>query len=383
MTARAAIGVLALAICVLADVGVAAERKERAVKKRRILYNSDGSNIFTDKGDRMTLETLRSFVDEVAGMQVDTFLLCQGSQTFYYPTSVSERFGEGAPPEVRARWSPRLCLRVGNIERLLKQGVEPYHALVSRIHEKGMEAIFTFRLNEAHTVPLDAPHVSAFWREHPEWRLDASTPQPNVWGPKGARRMSMNFAIPEVRARRLAEMREALRLHDYDGLELDFQRWPYYFKPREIHKNIPTMTQFVRDVRRMADECGRLRGRPFVLGVRVLRTIAKSRAIGLDPATWAKEGLIDFLTASRFLHNNEGRLAVKEFKGAIPDIPIYGCIEFTANVDEYRGEARKLWADGVDGIYMFNFFCARQVKKPFEPPFFLLEELGDPKTIKP
>jgi hypothetical protein len=57
--------------------------------------------------------------------------------------------------------------------------------------------------------------------------------------------------------------------------------------------------------------------------------------------------------------------------------------KYTASADEYRREARTLWADGVDGIYLFNFFCSREEEKPLQPPFFLLNELGDPKTLQP
>jgi hypothetical protein len=349
---------------------------------RRILYNSDGTNIFGDKGSDMTVDTLRSFVDEVAGTQVDTFLLCQGGQTFLYPSDVGEYWGEAASPEDRARWSPRQRARVENLERFLHQGIDPFEVLVDRIHQTGMEALLTFRLNEAHTVPAHWPHVSQFWRDRPEWRIDPRDPEKF----RGPRVMSMNFAVPEVRRRRLAEIREGLSNYKFDGLELDFQRWPYYFRHGEIEENVPTMTRFVRDVRRVVDEIAQQRGRPLVLSARVMPTIEQSRAVGLDPVQWNRQGLLDFLTVSRFLHNTEGELNIEGYRQAIPDIPIYGSIEVGmasgvyATPETYRREARRLWDEGVDGIYLFNFFCFRQAGKPI--PFFLLNELGDPATIK-
>jgi hypothetical protein len=44
--------------------------------------------------------------------------------------------------------------------------------------------------------------------------------------------------------------------------------------------------------------------------------------------------------------------------------------------------ARHLWADGADGVYLFNFFTTREWgKEAFEPPFEVLKEIGDPRTV--
>ena len=50
----------------------------------------------------------------------------------------------------------------------------------------------------------------------------------------------------------------------------------------------------------------------------------------------------------------------------------------------YRKGARHLWNEGADGIYLFNFFTTRERgSEAFEPPFSVLREIGDPKTIAP
>ena len=135
----------------------------------------------------------------------------------------------------------------------------------------------------------------------------------------------------------------------------------------------------------MVDSVGQERNRDLLLAARVLPTIEKSRSVGLDPITWAREELIDFLTVSRFLHNTEGPLDVKGYRTELSNTPIYGCIEAGmasgehASPTDYRREARQLWKDGADGIYLFNFFTFRAAGE--EIPFFLLNELGDPATI--
>jgi hypothetical protein len=292
----------------------------------------------------------------------------------YYPGKVVPMIGVGR--QVPEKGGSHLDRIARNLRALVAAGHDPIGLVIDRAREKGLEAFITYRMNEVHdTDKPDSLLLSDFWKQHPEWRVGKG-----AWNDA-----TLNYAIPEVRDHMLARIREVLdRYGDrIDGLELDWQRFPSHFKKGETEKGIPILTEFVRDVRRMADGCAKRRGRPLVLAVRVLPTLARSRAIGLDPVAWAKEGLFDFLTVSRFLHNSEGTLTIADYKKAIPNLPIYGSIEYTKSPDEYRREASKLWADGADGIYLFNFFCSREEAKPFDPPFFLLRELGDLKTIGP
>lgn len=349
---------------------------------RSILYNSDTANIFDDKG-RLDRPTLLSFVDEVADAGADTFLLCQGGQTFYYPSNVGEYAGQGASAKVRETWDASMRNRVENIEHFILQGLDPFTLLSERIKARGMEALFSFRLNEGHTVPVDHPNIANFWREHPEWRLSDADPVPatNRYGADSVRTRLMDFAVPEVRERRLAEMREAMTHYPFDGLEIDFHRWPFYFKPEAIEANVGTMNAFVAATRTMLNEVGREKGVTFTLGVRVPPTLPRCRAIGLDPAEWHRQGLIDFLTPALFFKGKEldGQavpLDIAGFREACPSIPIYGCIGIVEQ-DKYLSEAKFLWQAGADGIYLFNFFCTRQsgYGDPHQPAFPLLKEM--------
>ncbi len=77
---------------------------------------------------------------------------------------------------------------------------------------------------------------------------------------------------------------------------------------------------------------------------------------------------------------NDFPLPIAEFRQRLPaTLPVYASIEVEPDRADYRRIARQLWADGVDGIHLFNFFTTREGGK--EPPFDLLKELGDPQTI--
>jgi hypothetical protein len=256
-----------------------------------------------------------------------------------------------------------------------------------------LEIFVTYRMNEAHTTHIpESAFNTKFWRDHPQWRV----------GTGSYHQSALNYAIPEVRKHMLARLQEICdRYGDrLDGVELDWLRFPVYFKiigggPWPYHevdlKNIPVMTQFMRDVRAITNECGRKRGRPLLLAVRVPPTLALSRLMCLDPATWAKEGLIDFLTVSRFLVDGPrepDELDIAAYRAAIPELPIYGAIQVSGagqrhTAADYRRIARELWAKKFDGIYLFNFFTTREAGAGGkEPTFLLMNELGDPKTIR-
>ena len=279
---------------------------------------------------------------------------------------------------------------------MVAAGHDPIGLVVDRAREKGLEVFITWRLNEIHDVQnAESLIVTKFWRDHPEWRVgkhgDEILPlYKEIIGGNSERAVhpivaswfpgALNFAIPEVRALRLAELRECCERYEIDGLDLDFQRFPIYFPQAAGAQHIAVMSDWVREVRQMTREVGEKRGRPLQLSARILARPEQNRGIGLDPVAWANEGLVDFLVVSHYLRNDFS-LPVKEYRRLVPDsLPLYGSIEVEPSTDTYRDIARKLWEDGADGILLFNFFTSRENRG--EPPFELLSELGDPATIE-
>lgn len=392
-----------LLVFALACQSVSAAESERP---RRFIYNSDGGNIFIDKEPPMQPEDVYTYVDEVADTQVTTFFMCPNfGMPLLYPSAVTEmigtNLGEDRLQEIyevgKIRGKKTTTERgITNLHALVEAGHDPVGLVVDRAREKGLEVFITWRLNEIHDVQNpDSLIVTKFWREHPEWRVGThgdpilplfkeiigGSPEHRVhpivasWFP-GA----LNFAIPEVRALRLAELRECCERFDMDGLDLDFQRFPIYFPQDEGDKHVAVMTDWVRSVREMTQEVGAKRGRPMQLSARILARPEQNLGIGLDPVAWANEGLVDFLVVSHYLRNDFS-LPIGEFRKQVPaSMPLYGSIEVEPKTDTFRDIARQMWDDGADGILLFNFFTTRENKG--EPPFELLNELGDPKTIK-
>ncbi|MCL4217212.1 MAG: DUF1080 domain-containing protein [Candidatus Hydrogenedentes bacterium] len=368
--------------------------------QHRFIYNSDGDNMFIYKDYPMTPEDLYPYIDEIAGTQVTTYFISPNyGMTMIYPSEAGEMIGANASEEFRQKLAaPETTAAIttergaANMHGLVKSGHDPLGLIVDRAREKGLETFASFRLNEVHAVDKPGhPLLSQFWTNHPEWHIgQPGDPLPELyqqilgprthpivgsWLPGG-----LNFAVPEVRAHRLAQLREICERYAIDGLDLDFQRFPMYFKPGEEAEQIATMTEWMREVKAMVDEAAEVRGRPVQLCARVMARPEQNLGIGIDPITWANEGIVDFLVVSHYLRNDFD-LPIQEYKALLPDgFPVYASIEVEPEVDTYRKMAHTLYANGADGILLFNLFTSRE--RGEEPLFELLQELGDPETIK-
>lgn len=368
-----------------------AAEKTPGGRTRRILYNLDGDSCMTLKAGRagpgpIVASDLTNVVAELTapGSQVDTFLVCVNAQVMYYPTRVGTQRGTLSSDAEKTGWSKGERQRFATMEAFFGAGLDPYAVLINEGRRRGLETLITFRMNDAHGNDFLR---TRFLKEHPEWGL-----------PGGA----LDFAVPEVRGYVLGLIQETMERYNADGLELDFQRFPRFFRPEY---NDPTarracMDGLVRQVRTMLEQVGVRRGRKLVLSVRVPSgmgdfepTPGRALELGCDVAEWARRGWLDFLTVSEWLFTRE-TLGLGAWKQAIPNLPIYAAIqpesrsspnpsvcEYCFGAAGYRRLAMERWRDGADGIYLFNFFTPREWPTPLEPPFEVLAYIGRPETL--
>lgn len=373
---------------------------DQPARRRRFVYNCDADNLFLYADPPMQPQDVRTQIDAFCGTGLTTLFMCPNyGMAPNFPSSVTPMFGTAVSAELAATLDPPGGTRSYTMERaavnlasLVAAGHDPLGLVIDHARARGLETFITFRLNEVHCVEEpDSLLFCPFWREHPEWRIGcAGDPLPQVhldilgpnthpivasWLPAG-----LDFAIPEVRAYRLAELRECCERFAVDGIDLDFQRFPMYFRPGEEEQGVATMTAWMREVRAMTRAAAAARGRDIPLSVRVMARPEQNRAIGIDPIAWAHEGLVDIVVASHYLRN-DFPLPVAEYRSLLPpEVPLIASIEIEREPDTYRRMARDLWSGGADGIMLFNFFAAREAGK--EPPVHLFNELGDPARIR-
>lgn len=356
-------------------------------RRRRILYNLDGyCHLYLKRRDdqpgQITGDDLRGQVREATqpGSQLDTLLVCVNCQAMYYPTGVGTMCGALLSAGARAALPPDARQWLANLESFYARDVDPYATILDEAKKRGLEALVSFRMNDNHNLDFER---TQFWLDHPECRLSGA----------------LDFTYDEVREYTFRLIEELVQRYDCDGIELDFNRWPTFFSGipckngGTYDERIRLMNALVERIRQLLDEEGRKRDRRLVLGVRVPSdygnaptTYDISLRASCDPVAWAATGWIDFLTVSEFLHERYA-LPIREWRQLITGIPIYGGIECTdgkgreyvMTADKYRRAASRRWAEGADGIYLFNFHTCRDLRpSACEPPFEVLSEIGDP-----
>ena len=307
---------------------------------RRFLLNDDGDRLHAPPPDEVDL-----LMGEAVGLcpdNVTTYLICAGAGKFHYPTRVGEvEEGETLPA-------------------LYAQGRDPFGDVLRALHVAGKEAFITYRMNDVHN-PDDPSgwNTSFFKRDHPDMVVDV---QAVSEGTTEWLAYCLDYSHPEVRAYILATIAELVEMYDFDGLELDWMRFPRHLSggPEEVWGKRGAITEFTAQVRELLSESGK----EILLSARVPNNLAGCHYVGLDIGEWTRQGLVDFLVACPFLTSDYSP-PIGELREELGDspVPIYGGMDVNIGTqlhcrESYRAVALSLFDSGADGIYLFNFPCA-------------------------
>ena len=329
-----------------------------------VYVNEDNEHFYERPEEEMSADGCRKLVDFYADAGgVKGMLFCVNMQRALYDSDVWERFRD---VEGDDRYQKGLRL-------LSERKIDNFAIWLDRARERGMEAWLTMRMNDSHGLKEAANGISSrharwpseTWRAHPEWRRAP-------WRLERSWEGSYNYAVPEVYEHHLALVREIFaRWGDrMDGLELDWLRWGFFFKPGFEVEGRALLTKFVKEVRRLADEAGRRSGRRIRLAHRVPTNPESAFNYGFDVAAWKKAGCVDMLTLSLFCGGNDFSLPVGVWRGIVGDDTwINYCVsgEVSTRVGEragcadsfgpkafFYGGAAAALARGANGVYLFN-----------------------------
>lgn len=414
-------------------------RRERRARRRRIVWNNDGSDLQSTAHGRgqwpVPLKSVEQFLGNlmqyVEGTQVDS--------VFYN--------GHTNEPD----WEfPRRHTQV--------LGESPLRHVVEFAHRRGMEFFYSIRMNDTHAAyfPPNRGYWVPFRLKHPELLLGYTTarefeekflswvhrflaleeererrggvpsnvlpsdselrrrvieehPLRDVIERRGLASRDLwswpayNYALPPVQDRFLDVVAGACERYDLDGVELDWLRMPPFFKLGQERRNIPIMNDFVHQVRLRLDHYGERRGRPILLAVRVPDTVELALSVGLDPETWVREGWVDLLMAGSGLMPFSIPMAEWVELGRRHGVPVYGCLDRIhpllrtgrpkfdvrnpdithddpANYDAVRAAAHRFWEHGVDGIYLYDWHTHHGPTDPGD--YGSVPRVGDPAPLR-
>lgn len=371
-----------------------------------IAFNEDNSHYFFSRaGQRLDAETVASFVDQYAGTQVREFILSANSQRTSFASKAWDPIWKGydpsgpddqplfasTPKEGRAgarKW-------VHTAWRLHQQGIDPYELWIRRAREKKLSPWISMRMNDLHNVDDPASYMhSTFWREHPDllrfpWRVPTPGAPAADW-----RERAFDFQHQQVRDYHFKLIEEYCERYDFDGLELDWMRFGFHFKPGLEQQGGEVLNDFMRRTRSLLNGWEKKRGHPIKLGARVPSRPQTAWAMGLDGALWAKEGTVQMLVITPFWASVETDMPVELWRRLVGDnVTLAAGLELLIrpyhdyrkiqknSLETVRGAAASLLSRGADRIYLFNYMDADTAIEDLSSMPALLRECGSLQTL--
>ena len=363
-------------------------QKPRGV--RRLIYNSDLSNTTCHLSEPATADELRQIVRNYAHFgQIDTLVQevwHQGWSTF---------------------WRSDHCVYDTRFQHqrlipLLDSGQAPLAIYLNECHQQGMEFIAGIRMNDRHGHNPDL--FEQLGRDHPRWVLKDFKPTSRGADPRSrAAGCALDYTQDGVRHWLFTILQDLATRYDIDGIEFNFTRMPECFPRDHAASSHAIMTGFVRRVRKMLDTVGRERGRPLLLGVRVLQDLNACKQVGLDLPTWIQERLVQYI-APGDIGFTEFNAPYEEFVRLARrhDCFIYPQVEARLQYvrrrekqtpAQYLAAASNIYGAGCDGLSTQNYFLhwgpkfsapgESGMKHPHQYPAALetLKQVRDPEAL--
>ena len=322
-----------------------------------LVFNEDDTHALVKAPAESDVE----YFDSVCRGAVTHFFMCPNAMRSNIDSKALEPIWKALDePGVDPKWAP-------TAKWLHDHGVDPYAIWTKRAREKGVSPWLTMRMNDIHGVDDPSwPSLSTLWREHPECRCEPDY-RGEDWYP-----YAFDYSHEAVRAQALGYIRELLAKYDVDGIECDWLRFPWHFPLKAARDKAPVLTAFMREVRKIADAAGKVRGRKILVGARVPSNREDALDLGMDAVAWCREGSVDWLVPCNFCNSADFDLDYAGWRKAVDavssGVTIVPGLDTSLQPSGHRTPSRRLtlaeyhgwcetqYAQGAPGVYLFNFF---------------------------
>lgn len=340
------------------------------------ILNLDSTQFFFEHtAEQMSGETVDAYVDLLADAGIRTFITCVNAQKANYESEVWEPDWSGYDPRagddqpvlrhIPPGAIPATRRRLESAKRLADLGINLHERFLRRCRQRGMGAWVSVRMNDVHDCLLeDSSLLSAFYKgQRAAGRLRATHHYGDWWADRG-----LDWERPEVQEHYFKLVLEQLETLDLDGLELDWMRFVYHFRPGRELAGGQVITGWLRRVRAACERAAVRLGHPVRLGVRVPTRPETARRSGLDAVAWAREGLVDLVVPTPFWTTTDFDVPVVEWKRLLegtgarlaPGIeiryqPVPNGPALMMSPELTAGAALPLLHGGADLVYLFNY----------------------------
>lgn len=364
-----------------------AARRQAAHRKRRVIYNNDGDDIWAEGAD-----SEERFLSHRHTPLLDTHV-----DSIYYCTTQSFNFFTHQTKVAEVFTSKGGAFANNNLAKFLKQDTDGLRMSSAFARKHGKESIWTLRMNDIHDAWT--PEFRPKWKQEDPTRIMSTLEESQTFQDRRRLWSLVDFEHPDVEPRMLAIIAEVLANYDIDGVELDFLRAPFYFRSAYEGKaataaQMDVLTQLAKNVRNLVLRESERQGKPLLLSARVPSTTALCRKIGINIDVWLQEKLIDTMTLGGGYITFD--VPIKELidLGHEHDVPVYPCISQSGLMrrpprgkstkqpaEAWLGAAARLWHDGADGIYTFNLFPGPGSDEDRAYARKVLKTIGSPEQL--
>jgi hypothetical protein len=344
-------------------------KKKAMSQKRPVIFDNDGGDALvlckgTSKQDLINVRTKPA--------------LDAGVDTFVYTTGGCMGIGLHDSKVGSTLKTKEGHLSKNLVGNFIRNGTDCLRINSEYVKNAGKELFWGMRMNDTH----DAGNNNIFM---PENRFKNDNPDV-MFGKKikyGAN-TAVDYLNQKVRDFAVDYIMDVVDNYDIDGIFLDFFRHPIFFRSNAnglvaTEEEITAMNAFMRcvknelDKRRIADK------KYYIISIRIPDSVEYCYDIGLDIATWLKDGLADILSTTGYMDINDCEYSVQlsqKYK-----IPVYLALdesrvknEFSRHkrnsVRAYYGRIMNAWTAGYDGVLMFNNAGLRDMKLNIEQNWF-------------
>ena len=341
---------------------VVSEAETPARYRNMLIVYEDNDRFFVNVKET-TVEALRANVSRLAGGKITHLFLCPNGQRTSYNSMAHEPiwtpvFGK----EPQESWAQ-------NCKAFAEKGIDPYAVWIDECRKIGISPWISIRMNDVHyaTKP-DCFRNLNFWREHRKlWRVpQKELPTSGNWSD-----YAFNYKHKAVRDYFLLLVRELFERYDFDGFELDWLRFGSHLTPQNEQNETAYLTEFMREVRKIADDSQIKRGHKIGISARVHATAQIALSHGIDASEWAREGLVDILVPSCVYSSGDFAISVSQWReylgkaaarvAVVPSVdngfrPSDKVVRKRIDEELLNGWANAMYFSGADTLYLFNAF---------------------------
>lgn len=320
---------------------------------------SGSTRVDTSSKD-LAMVTMEQFFEGFTKYRITDMQLCIYENTSIIPSGVCMWRGDKFLQKEENGFVVSYPEQEGLYRMYRDYGMDPVQMFLDIMREHNIRPWLTIRMNDAHHNESE----TAFLRD--DFYYEARKKGWMIGKEYGYYSHCLDYSVEEVRARMLAYIREVVGKYDMFGLELDFMREIYSFDYRHTPERHEIMNSFIKEVRTILTEGGKLWGHPVRLMHRTHRSVEDAYEFGFDVGLWAKNGWIDAVVPTPRWECTDDAIPVEQWKKLVgPEVAVFPGIE-TLHLKDVNGELTQTmpemskayyaaWnAQGADGIYYYN-----------------------------